>query len=1514
MKRFLLCWILFLSFLGATAQKITYAQSPNQQLQFTENKGQWHSDIRFRADIPGGKVFLLKDCFQFFLYSSQDMANIHHPAIKEKVIVHGHAFKEEFEGANPDVQLTSSDSLSYYENYFLGNHPKHWASHVGQFRQVKYSGLYQNIDLALYSNGSPQMIYDFIVHPGGNISDIKINYDGVTGLQIINNELVIKTSVGNVVEPAPFAYQDVNGERKQVTCVFQLKKTHVSFAFPHGFDDKYPLVIDPNIVFSTYTGATADNWGYTATYDAQGEVYIAGLVNSEPDPYGYGNSSYLPTTGAFQTVWGGGNDTTGIQWPCDIGVSKFSADGSSLIYRTYIGGSNNETPNSLIVDPDNNLIIYGVSYSTNFPVTPGAYQANNNGDADIVVVKLNASGSALLGSTYVGGTMADGINYDPTEENPGNLKRNYGDQNRGEVNIDASGNIYVASCTMSADFPVSFNAPQKTFGGVQDGCAFKLSSDFSTLTWSTYIGGSSADACYSLDLANDGTLYVAGGTMSNNFPTTSGTLHSSYLGGNYDGFITRINAGGTQFLQSTFIGTAGDDQVYAIKLDDSSNVYFVGQTNGNYPVQNAKFSNANSGQFISKVNPTLNSVYYSTIFGNGSGKPNISPTAFLVDTCENVYVAGWGAAATSIFVTYFSPVYENDMYNMPLSTDALQSTTDGTDFYFFVLEKNAQSMLYGSYFGGDGYIDHVDGGTSRFDKRGIMYEAICGGCGGNSITPTTPGAWSRTNDSWNCNEMGLKIAFNLATTNVAVQAYPRATGCVPLTVQFQAALSNVQTVKWFFGDGDSVNNIANPVHTYMDTGSYRVTLVGYNPNSCNERDTAYISVYVRNDSLFTDFLPNTVVNCDSNKVILVSHNFSTTKYFWNFGDGTTSTTDSVAHYYTQSGTYLVTLILVDSTKCNLVDTFSTPITIPPTISAYFAIPETRGCIPYTVDLSAGYWPHAVYNWTFGDGTSADSFAVKHTYFIADTFNIKLIITDSASCNFSDTASAQVVTIDSVANAAFLFTRAFYSCDSLMVTLWSNYRGEDKEIWDFGDGSQIIDSDTVTHWYRTSGIFTVTHIIMDAKMVCRPVDTDQIAFSLSPLDISISVSDSNGCIPLTVNFTGNSGLLSTIYTWNFGSGNVVTGDTVLHLYSNTGIYYVYITATDSNACIGSDSATAVVSPRNDSAYAAFKLNILQDCDSILLFNSDNESTNALHYQWYFGDGSGSANFNVSHTYHQIGNYTVILVASDSNRCHPVDTVSQNISLLPNATVDFGFNDTCAGNAIQFVNFGKPTARYTWFFGDNQISGQYSPVHLYSTFGTYPVQLFIYDTSTCNIEDSAEHTLNVFQTPLAGFNVSDTLTFDSAITFMGNSLYYDNIIWSFGDTSSPVSDESNPIHTFEVIGETRVCVTAMNSKCSDTSCKEIFIRFIPLVGVPNAFSPNGDGVNDVVKVEGKGIVEMTFIIYNRWGQKVFESHDINQGWDGTFNGVMQEVDAYAYTLQATLINKQIVSKKGNITLLR
>ncbi len=557
--------------------------------------------------------------------------------------------------------------------------------------------------MLLYSSDEEQLKYDFLVAPGADVAQIKMRFNGADEVSLLIGALKIKTSVGDVVEQKPYAYQEINGFKVEVKCDFEIQGNEVRFVLLDGYNTQLPLVIDPNVVFSSYTGSTADNWGYTATYDNQENMYIGGYVNAIEFGTGLPNGVYPTTVGAFQTVWAGGTggqngNGNGIAYSCDMGITKFSADGTQLLYSTYIGGTDNETPHSLVVDAQNNLIIYGVSYSSDYPVTANAFDQTNNTNGDIVVTKLNAAGTALLGSTFIGGTSMDGINFDPQEFSIGNLKRNYGDQNRGEVNVDAAGNIYVASCTKSADFPVSAGAIQTTNNGNQDGCAFKLNTDCSQLLWCTYLGGSNDDACYSLDLGPNGTLYVAGGSMSSNFPTTAGALHTSYMGGQYDGFMALINASGTQLLNSTYMGTGGDDQVYFVKLDALGNVYCVGQTTGNYPVVNATYSNPASGQFITKLNPALNSVFYSTVFGNGNGLPNISPTAFLVDTCENIYVAGWGNSTNSIFSQYGFPA--NNMFNMPLTSDAYQSTTDGIDFYFIVLSKNAQNLLYGSYFGG----------------------------------------------------------------------------------------------------------------------------------------------------------------------------------------------------------------------------------------------------------------------------------------------------------------------------------------------------------------------------------------------------------------------------------------------------------------------------------------------------------------------------------------------------------------------------------------------------------------------------------------------------------------------------------------------------------------------------------------------------------------------------------------------------------------------------------------------
>jgi gliding motility-associated-like protein len=1112
-----------------------------------------------------------------------------------------------------------------------------------------------------------------------------------------------------------------------------------------------------------------------------------------------------------------------------------------------------------------------------------------------------------LGSTFVGGFMDDGINFDPQEFTSGNLKRNYGDQNRGEVNIDDAGNIYVASCTKSNNFPTSAGALQSAFCGVQDGCAFKLNSNCSQLLWSTYLGGFTDDACYSLDIGPAGTLYVAGGTMSNNFPTTNGTIHSNYQGGSYDGFLAHINANGTQLLSSTFLGTAGEDQVFFVKLDAPGNVYVVGQTTGNYPVVNAQYSNPNSGQFIVKMNPALSSVFYSTRFGNGGGLPNISPTAFLVDTCENVYVAGWGTNSGSF------ANFQNNMFGMPLTADAFKSTTDGTDFYFFVLSKNAQNLLYASYFGGNGAIEHVDGGTSRFDKRGVIYEAMCAGCGGNSFTPTTAGVWSPNNQSTNCNLLGLKIEFNLSGTQVIIDADPRATGCVPLTVNFTATVNNAQSFIWYLGDG-STSQLLNPVHTYTDTGTYQIMLIGLDSSSCNVSDTAFLDVVVRDDSISADFLPNLNIICDSNKVTLSTASVPTSQYHWSMGDGTVYTTNSVSHQYQSPGSKLITLIVTDTTKCNLADTFSSLVFIPPPVDASFSQSNLSGCVPLLINFSAAAVPTATYNWTFGDGNSSTQNPVSHTYTSQGVYPVMLIVTDSNSCNKADTATAFVTAIDSSADADFNFTRTFFGCDSVLVTVWSTYQGEDAELWTFGDGTQAT-TDTASHMYNTAGTFTITHYITDADMICKPLDTSQIVISLLPLQISLTVPDTGGCLPFLAEFTGNSVLLSTDYTWYFGDGSSDTGKTVSHLYQSVGTFNVVLVAVDTNACVGADTVLAQITVIDDSVTAAFQLSVLNDCDSNLVIDLVNQSVNAVNYLWTFGDGTASNAVNENHSYNIPGSYTVTLVVTDTNRCHPVDTASQVVTLLPNSSVSFTANNVCLGTDVLFNNQGNPNAQFVWTFDDGTSSTQYSPAHTYTQFGTYNVQLVIIDSSTCDVTDTAYASVEVFQQPIAGFSVpGDTFKFETPVQFSNTSLFYTNLLWDFGDGTT-LADDVAPVHVYDRnIYNITVCITAYNAQCADTFCKNIFISFNALVGVPNAFSPNGDGVNDVVKVEGKGIVKLTFRIFNRWGEKVFESNDKNIGWDGYYKGVLQEMEVYTYSVQAELINGDIVPLKGNITLLR
>ncbi len=731
----------------------------SSSLQFVENKGQWNEKVTFKGDLNNGVFFLTKNGFTVVQHNADDLNKLHayyHAETNEiqqpsTIRLRSHAYEMVFVNATASTTVTN-EVIDSYNNYFIGNDASKWAGNCKIAKVVEYMNMYAGIDVKYYSQNA-HIKYDIVVKPMANVANIKMQYKGADAVLIENENLVIKTSTGDIKELAPYAYQVKNGIPQQVSCKFKVTNDIVTFEIGN-YDHSKELIIDPSLIFSTFTGSTADNWGYTATYGIDGTAYAAGLV--------FG-SGYPTSIGAYDNSYNGGIDE-GERGGIDIGIIKFSADGTSRIYATYLGGSNNEHPHSIIADSAGNLVIAGRTTSNNFPTTQPTI--GNWGNGDIFITKLNAAGNALIGSIKIGGSGKDGINIRSKYLSPfgvETIRRNYGDDSRSEVSFDNNGDIIFVSSTQSTNFPVTSGAFQTSLSGRQDGVIIRASADVSNVFYSTYLGGSGDDAAFAVAInPTDNNIYVMGNTTSNNVPgDKTGVLYNSYNGGETEGFISILSPVGA-LLKTGYWGTTGNDMLFDISFDNTGSLYMVGTTSGSWPIVNAAFSQSGGKQFICKVQPNLSGFIYSTVFGTNSTTPNLSITAIMVDQCQNVFVSGWGGSVNQNYPNAGTTGWT-------VTPNAFQSTTDNSDFYFFVLGANATKQLYGSFFGGTATTgEHVDGGTSRFDPTGTIYQAMCA-CGTNNSFPTTPGVWSATNGSPNCNQAVVKFKVDTCGAIVPIR-------------------------------------------------------------------------------------------------------------------------------------------------------------------------------------------------------------------------------------------------------------------------------------------------------------------------------------------------------------------------------------------------------------------------------------------------------------------------------------------------------------------------------------------------------------------------------------------------------------------------------------------------------------------------------------------------------------------------------------------------------------------------
>ena len=626
---------------GATnaGQQAAYGKLP---VSFVPNAGQLDPEVKYHVRGVGYSAFFTPSEVVFsFLANSQNADNTSNISYLPSTGLERGRFAValEFLGNASPVALEGTYQSAEKVNYLIGNDRGKWIKGLETYKQINYRDLWPGTDM-LFKESDGYLRYEFMVHPGAKVENILLGYRGADSMSISQDgSLIIETPIGIFTNRTPVSYQEIDGSVVLVPSKFTLREEpdgHRSFGFEigEGYNPNYPLIIDPDLQYSTYLGGNGEDVAFSIAVDSSGNSYVTGQADS----------TLFPTSsGAFQVTDQGGRDAF---------VVKLDSEGSR-VYSTYLGGGFEDIGRGVAVDSSGNAYVTGQTVSADFPTTSGSYDTTFNVQRDVFITKLSSDGSSLVYSTYVGGNGLD-IGYN--------------------IAVDGSGNAYVAGETFLPVPGNTFPVTNGALGGGTDAFVAKFSGDGSTLVYSTGLGGTASDAALSIDVLA-GNAYVTGQTASASFPVTSGTKS-----GGTDAFVAKLNASGATDY-AIFIGGSSTDIGRGIAVDPSGNAYLTGETaSADFPVTSGTIGGG-TDLFIAKIGAT--GATSAARFLGGSNTE--IGRGIAVDDSGNAYVTG-NTLST----------------NFPTQSPLQSSSGGNSDAFVAQLDSSLAGLVYSTYLGGSG--------------------------------------------------------------------------------------------------------------------------------------------------------------------------------------------------------------------------------------------------------------------------------------------------------------------------------------------------------------------------------------------------------------------------------------------------------------------------------------------------------------------------------------------------------------------------------------------------------------------------------------------------------------------------------------------------------------------------------------------------------------------------------------------------------------------------------------------